>query len=118
MPSGWETEPKNITEVIKGGERRDFRFSIIVPDKTISGYYVVRGEFLWDDRLIIKEYGVEVAPFNYLLIGVLISIIVGVGLVIIYIYIKRKEREKRKIYVTGSLKSIRKGIKGGYHETD
>jgi hypothetical protein len=93
LPSGWETEPKNISETIKGGETRDFRFSIIVPEKTLSGYYVVRGEFLWDNTTIIKEYGVEVAPFNYLLV-LIILIIIGFGLILVYLYRKRKERKE------------------------
>jgi hypothetical protein len=113
VPNGWKTEPKNITAVIKSMETRDFKFSIIVPEKTIQGYYVVRGEFLWDDSTTLKEYGVRVAPFNYLLVGVLISIAAVVAVVIAYVYIKRREMERRT-YAMKRLESVRKEIKRSY----
>ena len=91
LPSDWKTEPKNITEVIKGMEKRDFMLSIIVPDKTSPGYYVARGEFLWDDGMIIKEYRVEVVSFNYWNAWILIfaSIIIIVAVVIFYYCMKK-----------------------------
>jgi hypothetical protein len=95
LPSEWKTEPNNITEVIKGMEKKDFMFSIIVPDKTSPGYYVARGEFLWDDGIIVKEYNVGVSSFVYWNITILVfaSILIIVVIAIFYTYMKRRKLE-------------------------
>ena len=115
MPRGWETEPINISKVIMAKEMKDFTISVLVPEKTLSGYYVIRGEFMWDDGFVIKEYGVWVGTFIYFSFVIIITIIIVVGLLLVYLYYKRREKERR-YHVVGKLEKIRKGLRRSYYE--
>jgi len=110
IPSDWKSEPKNISAIINGGETRQFGFSIILPEKTIPGYYAVRGEFLWDDSVTVKEYGVEVAQISYQLLGISFFMIF-VAILTVYIYFKIKQRKIREQLLT-NLRGIREKIEG------
>jgi hypothetical protein len=130
MPNDWKAEPRNISEVIMGNETKDFKFSIVVPEKTTPGNYIVRGEFLWDDSMIVKEYGVRVAQFIYLFFVILIFIIIIViiAIVLAYMHAKKMEIERRKYeerkerervrHLMKRLQRIRRKVGRSYRETE
>ncbi|MBI2543570.1 MAG: hypothetical protein HYW24_05300 [Candidatus Aenigmarchaeota archaeon] len=61
LPPSWRMVPERIEANVAAHERKEFKFSIVVPEDTSPGDYIATSIILWDTDTHIKEHVLQVA---------------------------------------------------------
>ena len=98
LPSGWKTEPGKIEAAIAAHERKEFKFSIIVPEDASSGDYIGTTIIIWDGETHLKEVVLHVSAVPSYAAILLVGGVILAGGVVYIIYKSRKKAERPVIY--------------------
>jgi hypothetical protein len=89
-PPEWRLEPEEVKDELRGGEIKEFSFSITSPLWTTPGTYILRFIFDWDGQVVVKEYVVQVQSYLPIITLVLCIIIILLS----YLLLRRSRRRR------------------------
>ncbi|MBI2034878.1 MAG: hypothetical protein HYT11_04065, partial [Candidatus Levybacteria bacterium] len=108
LPSGWKMVPDKIATTVAAHERKEIKFSIVVPEDAAPGDYIGTHIILWDNDTHIKEVVLHIGAVPSYLITLIFAGIIAIA-VAYFIYKSRKERERPLVYkFRGIVSKIRK----------
>ncbi len=107
LPPGWKILPEKIEASIGVHERREFKFSIVVPEDVSQGDYIGTSILVWGQDTYIRESVLHVSTLpSYL---PLLIVLGGLGGAVAYfVYKSRKARERP---LTSKLRMVASKIK-------
>jgi len=110
LPTGWGIEPE-IIEVIEARQTKELKLYLSLPSDAITGTYIIRIFFTWDEDIIMREYSVSVQPYISLVVYILIFVITGLSVIIITCLLwKRYKKEKLRVLMIEKLKQERRRL--------
>ena len=107
LPAGWKMEPEKISATIAPHEKRDFRFSIIVPEDVTSGDYIGTGIIVWGEDTYIRETVLTVGGIPYY-VGIIVGMVIVAAIVA---YFVRKSRNTERP-IASTFRKVVDGIRG------
>ncbi|MBI2084462.1 MAG: hypothetical protein HYT70_02520 [Candidatus Aenigmarchaeota archaeon] len=107
LPSGWKMDPQKIEAVIQPHERKEFKFSIMVPEDALPGDYIGTSVVNWGEDVFISESVLSIAPIA----GATVIIIIGaIAIVVLAAYLIKSRRQERPL--AAKFRKIASGIRG------
>jgi hypothetical protein len=107
LPSGWKVEPEKIDIVVDAREKKELKFSIIVPEDSLRGDYIGTAIIVWGEDTYLREFVLPVLstssyiPFLVVAAGLL-------GGAAVYLIKRKKEADRQVVY---NLRRVVVGLK-------
>lgn len=91
LPEGWVLKPE-INETIAGESEARFLLQIYVPPQALSGSYLIKALFRWDNTLVVREYTFIVEkPFKEVYSPLIPILLVFSAILLVFLITARKK---------------------------
>ncbi|MBI3412664.1 MAG: hypothetical protein HY051_01110 [Candidatus Aenigmarchaeota archaeon] len=110
LPSGWGAEPQKIEVTLQPRERKEFKFSVIVPANASPGDYIGTAIIYWGEDTHIKELVLRVESTETITLSIFIYGLLVLMIAVIAYMIYQRHKKKRQL--SYKLRVLAENIRG------